>query len=295
MLFFCLRLLVEARSLLTRGAVARHASEWVGGLGESDASARLGGSAGGRANEQKASPFGSAERERVPVAAHAAFDGVSGGVDGHVCFPRSQVSASVLALKRLLDLTLGEAQSAAVTPRCAQMLYRTSRDMIDLFRAVRGGYAHATDEAVPRLVALFHNDCMFLAHHALGLGHRFCRNLPDPLCRTATFVDVVPPLRRLAEKELLRLLEQQQNELVGRTFGTPVLPELDLLTRERLMVSDDASAEDEGWRQIENRCARLMVQVRKLKSAWAGALQRALYLSSMRIAQSVGTCRRVAY
>ena len=153
------------------------------------------------------------------------------------------------------------------------MLYRTSRDMIDLFRAVRGGYAQANEEAVPRLVALFHNDCMFLAHHALGLGHRFCRNFPDPLCRTATFVDVVPPLRRLAEKDLLRLLEQQQTELIERTFGAPVvLPELDLLTRERLMMSDDASAEDEGWRQVESRCARLMVQVRKLKSAWAGVL-----------------------
>ena len=58
-------LLVRARSLLTRGAVARHASEWVGGLGESDASMRLGAAAG---RGKKTSPFGSAERERVPIA-----------------------------------------------------------------------------------------------------------------------------------------------------------------------------------------------------------------------------------
>jgi hypothetical protein len=100
----------------------------------------------------------------------------------------------------------------------------------------------------------------------MSLGHRFCRHLPDPLCRTATFVDIVPPLRRLAEKELLRLLEEQQTELVERTFGTPVLPELDLLSKERLMVSADG--EDEGWRQVEGRCKKLMVQVRRLRAAW---------------------------
>ena len=263
-------LLIDARALLTRGD--RHESEWVGGLGSSEsdgaAAAAQPGAGTSSALLQERSPFGSAQR--VVVATHAALEGESGGIDGHACFPLSQVSTSALALKRLIDGTLEEARSAMATPRCAKMLYRTARDMIDLFRAVRGGAGKAdvSAQAVPRLVALFHNDCMYLAHHAMSLGHRFCRHLPDPLCRTATFVDIVPPLRRLAEKELLRLLEEQQTELVERTFGTPVLPELDLLSKERLMVSADG--EDEGWRQVEGRCKKLMVQVRRLRAAWAG-------------------------
>jgi len=45
--------------------------------------------------------------------------------------------------------------------------------------------------------AIHHNDCMYIAHHLLTLGHQFRRGLPPPLNRgAATFVDLVPRLRR---------------------------------------------------------------------------------------------------
>ena len=49
--------------------------------------------------------------------------------------------------------------------------------------------------------ALHYNNCMYLAHHLLTLGHQFRPKLPEPLKRgAATFVDMVSPMRNLGEK-----------------------------------------------------------------------------------------------
>ena len=57
---------------------------------------------------------------------------------------------------------------------------------------------------LPRLAALFHNDCLLLAHAALTLAHGYRQALPAPLNKTATCVDLAPPLRLLGEQVLQR-------------------------------------------------------------------------------------------
>lgn len=50
----------------------------------------------------------------------------------------------------------------------------------------------------PHLAAIQHNNCMYLAHHLLTLGHHFKAHLPQPHSEgVATFVDMVPGFRRL--------------------------------------------------------------------------------------------------
>lgn len=69
---------------------------------------------------------------------------------------------------------------------------------------------------LPRLAALFHNDCLLLAHACLGpLVHAYRHKLPAPLNRTATCVDLAPALRSLGEQALLRQLAVQQVGVLG--------------------------------------------------------------------------------
>jgi len=59
----------------------------------------------------------------------------------------------------------------------------------------------------PHLAAIQHNNCMYLAHHLLTLGHHFRGHLPQPLSEgVATFVDMVPGFRKLGEQTILHQL-----------------------------------------------------------------------------------------
>ena len=60
---------------------------------------------------------------------------------------------------------------------------------------------------LPQLSALHHNNCMYIAHHLLTLGHQFRSKLPEPLNQSvATFVDLVPTIRHMGEKCFLEQL-----------------------------------------------------------------------------------------
>lgn len=58
-------------------------------------------------------------------------------------------------------------------------------------------HANALD-GVPRIAAVFQNDCLYLAHHMVTLGHEFRGGLPPPANQTATMIDTVPLFRELA-------------------------------------------------------------------------------------------------
>lgn len=51
---------------------------------------------------------------------------------------------------------------------------------------------------VPRIAAVFQNDCLYIAHHMITLGHEFRQGLPPPINQTATMIDTVPLFRELA-------------------------------------------------------------------------------------------------
>ena len=60
---------------------------------------------------------------------------------------------------------------------------------------------------LPQLAALHHNNCMYIAHHLLTLGHQFRPKLPEPLNQgVASFVDLVPVIRQMGEKCFLEQL-----------------------------------------------------------------------------------------
>ena len=134
--------------------------------------------------------------------------------------PTCQVSAVAAQLVQLAQAAMAAAEAAAAQPgelslHTAWVLYRSAKDALGLLPSViplRCGPAMA---ASPRLAALLHNDCLFLAHHAVLLGWRYSNVLvpaempvgggsaaaaaPVPV----TFVDLLPMLRAMAQRALL--------------------------------------------------------------------------------------------
>lgn len=61
----------------------------------------------------------------------------------------------------------------ALSCRCANVLYHTARDALDMFRAVVPCRFSDSLAAVPRLAMLLHNDCMYISHHLMTIGHQY--------------------------------------------------------------------------------------------------------------------------
>jgi len=95
-------------------------------------------------------------------------DDVEGG-----CFDMPNYRVSVVArdVVEMAHETLAEACTAE--PTSAKLLFQTSRDLLFLFRAVVPTL-YADDIANDaRASMLFHNDCLYIAHHMLTIGYLY--------------------------------------------------------------------------------------------------------------------------
>ena len=53
---------------------------------------------------------------------------------------------------------------------------------------------------------------MYIAHHLMTLGHQFSKKLPQTI--NATFVDLVPKIRRLGTETFLQQLSKQKAQML---------------------------------------------------------------------------------
>lgn len=100
--------------------------------------------------------------------ASGSLDDVEGG-----CFdmPNYRVSVVSRDVVEMTHETLVEA--CAAEPASAKLLFQTSRDLLFLFRAVVPTL-YADDIANDaRACMLFHNDCLYIAHHMLTIGYLY--------------------------------------------------------------------------------------------------------------------------
>lgn len=188
--------------------------------------------------------------------------------DGYFSFPRCRVTDCA---RRLVSLSREALQEATVwsLDSCSRTLLLTARDVIDLYRAL-APVAHereiSNDTRIPMLL---HNDCIFLAHHALFVAHMFREGLPESLRPVATLVDLVPPLRRMAEDAYVQLIERQQRRVLK-----------DFMSFEKVVSSWNSSSrrsdddDDEKDHQIDEVEAELSVKrvvdvIEKLSLDWS--------------------------
>ena len=91
-------------------------------------------------------------------------------------FHECSVSATAQRILDLCRATLDDAVDAAAArgpdrlDSLPPMLYRTTRELLDLFRAVVPAARAGKVESIPRVAAVLHNDCVYLAHESSLLG-----------------------------------------------------------------------------------------------------------------------------
>lgn len=168
---------------------------------------------------------------------------------GVLLLPQCQVTTVAMRVAALCHAAMREA--AGASPDAALLLYHGARDVLDLFRALVPTAHGAACREVPRLSALLHNDCCFLAHNALVVGYIYRSRMPPPLHRSACLVDLAQPLRRLAGEALGAALQAQQEQLREAFAGGGALDEAVL--------------------------RRALHQLSQLRAAWQGVLSRRTY------------------
>lgn len=140
-----------------------------------------------------------------------------------------------LAAHRILRTVHGAlSQACKSSPELARLLYHSARDSIDMFIAlVPVKYADVID-TVPKMGAVFFNDCIYLAHNMTLLTHLFRSELAavdETLQKCVGLLDFIPRFRQLGEGRLSRHMDDQVRSLDS------------LVARIHLRTSED---EDEG-------------------------------------------------
>ncbi|XP_073441397.1 centromere/kinetochore protein zw10 homolog [Dendrobates tinctorius] len=179
--------------------------------------------------------------------------------------PTCRISESVQTLMQLAYQTLSEA-TASKKP-CAIQLFYTVRNIFHLFYDVVPTYHKENLQKLPQLSAIHHNNCMYIAHHMLTLGHQFRYHFPSPLSDgAATFVDMVPGFRRLGTETFLAQMRLQKGDL------------LDRLSNARSFVN----MEDENNYIAGHKAIRQVIhQLSRLGKVWQDVLPVGIYCKAM--------------
>uniref|UniRef100_A0A8D0H0J3 Centromere/kinetochore protein zw10 homolog n=1 Tax=Sphenodon punctatus TaxID=8508 RepID=A0A8D0H0J3_SPHPU len=179
--------------------------------------------------------------------------------------PACRISVSVEKLLELAYQTLLEA--AASTDQCCIQLFYSVRNIFHLFYDVVPTYHKENLQKLPQLAAIQHNNCMYIAHHLLTLGHQFRYRLTSVLCDgAATFVDLVPGFRRLGIECFLAQMRAQKGELLERLSNARNFSNMD--------DEENYSAANKAVRQV-------LHQLKRLGKVWQDVLPVNVYCKAM--------------
>lgn len=215
-------------------------------------------------------------------------EGALGMDDGMAVFklPKMCVSDTAGQLMAMCRRIMDEAVEQQVAPELSPLstlpatLYRTAREVLDLFRAIIP-VTHGHEVAqVPRTAAVLHNDGVFLAYHCLTLGLEYKDKFPEVpaedvrgqlLRQTCMFVDMVPLFRDLADRSLGDMLDAQAKQL-------------SVLVGERIPLLGEALRSDEilaEWSEAETGLQAGLYHLRHLSQAWKPILSYDIWNRSM--------------
>ncbi|XP_029304904.1 LOW QUALITY PROTEIN: centromere/kinetochore protein zw10 homolog [Cottoperca gobio] len=182
-----------------------------------------------------------------------------------LCLPACRISESVQQLMELALHTLCEAVGSST--HCALQLFFTVRNVFQLFYDVVPTYHKENLLKFPHLAAIQHNNCMYLAHHLLTLGHHYRAHLPHPLSEgIATFVDMVPGFRKLGAQCFLAQMNVQRAELLER-----------LSTAHNFCNLDD----DDNYIAASKAVRQVIHQLKQLGTVWQDVLPVSIYCKAM--------------
>ncbi|KAG8231565.1 hypothetical protein J437_LFUL011743 [Ladona fulva] len=180
-------------------------------------------------------------------------------------FPSCSISSSTIELYHLLKEVLQEATKSK--DLCSVRLFHTARNVVELYCAIMPLQHKEFLDTIPQQSALFHNNCMYLAHKLLTLGHQHSDLLPVVVQdQMVSFVDQVQVLRTIGTEIFLRQMQKQRDQLLE-------------IVRDSGLYSIGASPElpnttEKGMRQ----CLR---QLELLKTVWSNVLPYNIYCKAI--------------
>ncbi|KAK8726414.1 hypothetical protein OTU49_010253 [Cherax quadricarinatus] len=180
--------------------------------------------------------------------------------------PKCQISASVCELVELIYETMEEACTSL--PQYAGRLFYTVRNILTLYcEAVPTAHAYAL-ATLPQQAAVVHNNTMYLAHHALLLGHQYKNRLPQALRdNTVTTVDLAQQLRKMATSTFLKALKGHRAALIDSLRESAGLDAIGCDT-------SGANKAQQGMRQVIH-------QLQLLHSVWQNVLPHNVYTKAI--------------
>ncbi|CAB3379430.1 Hypothetical predicted protein [Cloeon dipterum] len=150
-------------------------------------------------------------------------------------FPKCAISMSARELLELVQEILNE--SSASSGMKAERLYLTARNALEMYCNLAPIHHKKYLDSLPQQAAIFHNNCMYLAHQLILLGPHFSTILSRTLqLQSITFFDIVVKLRKTAcqvflaqmqaqKKQLVELLRESEITQIGESDNLPVKTE----------------------------------------------------------------------
>ncbi|XP_027737119.1 centromere/kinetochore protein zw10 homolog [Empidonax traillii] len=181
------------------------------------------------------------------------------------CLPTCRISSSVEQLMELVYQTLLEATVS--TDQCCVQLFYSVRRIFQLFYEVVPTYHKESLQKFPQLAAIHHNNCMYLAHHLLTLGHQFRYRTTNILSNgAASFVDLVPAFRRLGMECFKAQMRVQKGEILERLSSARNFSNMD---------------DEENFRAANKAIRQVLHQLKRLGQVWQDVFPVNVYCKAM--------------
>ncbi|NXK87157.1 ZW10 protein, partial [Formicarius rufipectus] len=179
--------------------------------------------------------------------------------------PTCRISSSVEQLMELVYQTLLEATVS--TDQCCVQLFYSVRRIFQLFYEVVPTYHKESLQKFPQLAAIHHNNCMYLAHHLLTLGHQFRYCTTNILSNeAASFVDLVPAFRRLGMECFKAQMRVQKEEILERLSSARNFSNMD---------------DEENFHAANKAIRQVLHQLKRLGQVWQDVFPVNVYCKAM--------------
>lgn len=179
-------------------------------------------------------------------------------------FPKCFVSKSTLKILDLVSTVLEEATSNSSENRLHQSYIFTAKSIFEMYMAVVPNVHEKLLNSIPQQVALFHNNCMYLAHRLVVLGFEVQASLQTITKEEfpITFVDMVQSLRHLGAVTFLKHMQHQRKQILD------IVKESGLAT-----LGENPELSPDTERTIR-QCLR---QLELLQTVWENVLPKDVY------------------
>ncbi|KYN00573.1 PREDICTED: centromere/kinetochore protein zw10 homolog [Cyphomyrmex costatus] len=179
--------------------------------------------------------------------------------------PKCQISKSAQETLELAKMILDEACDSS--DACAVRLFYTCRNVFEMYAGLVPEHHKKFLETIPQQVALFHNNCMYLAHHLLTLPHEYRNKLSKIVQKlNLTFADQVTILRDVGSQCFLDHMRYQRNII------------FDIIKDSGFSGLSQAPQLDPSTERALRQCIR---QLELLKTVWLDVLPINIYCKTV--------------